>query len=96
MPSTQLLHFLMMRSSCAIWVLAVACVALSGANAASPDAEEMVQDAFAAAPPSIASTATVMDWDNRVLRQGGGTYVCHTAGCSTKKGREPMCLENVW
>ena len=97
MPSTQLLHFLMMRSSCAIWVLAVACVALSGANAASPDAEEMVQDAFAAAPPSIASTATVMDWDNRVLRQGGGTYVCFpTPPAVRPKGREPTCLENVW
>jgi len=103
MPSTQLLHFLMMRSSCAIWVLAVACVALSGANAASPDAEEMVQDAFAAAPPSIASTASVMDWDNRVLRQGGGTYVCfpnirlfpHTAGCSTKGARAHVPGERV-
>jgi hypothetical protein len=82
--------------SLGISALAGGYLALDCANAANT-IEEMLQDALAAAPPSIATTATVMDWDNRILRQGTGPYVCFpTPPAVRSKGQEPMCLDKVW
>jgi hypothetical protein len=58
----------------------------------------LIRDALSAAPPSLAATATVMDWDHKVLRQGSGGYTCHPTQPALRKkgGREPMCLDKVW
>ena len=86
----------MIRWSSTLCVLAGSYLACWGANA-DESVEEMIRDALAAAPPSIASTATVVDWDNRMLRQGTGPYVCFpTPPAARSKGREPMCLDKVW
>lgn len=82
---------------CALLALAVALVAFGAADAAGAGVEELIDDAVAAAPPSIAHTATVMDWDRRVLRRGSGTYVCLPTPADVRsRGREPMCLDTVW
>ena len=78
-----------------------ACVAFGGAAtaiAAEPDKDVLIRDALSAAPPAIASTATVMTMDNKVLKQGTGSYVCMpTDADELAKGlREPMCLDKVW
>jgi hypothetical protein len=76
-------------------------VAFGGAAtaiAAEPDKDVLIRDALSAAPPAIASTATVMTMDNKVLKQGTGSYVCMpTDADELAKGlREPMCLDKVW
>ena len=68
------------------------------AAAAEPNKEALIRDALSAAPPSLVSTAPVMDWDHKLLRQGSGPYTCHPTPPSirAKGGREPMCLDKVW
>jgi len=75
------------------------CVAIAGPTvAAEPSKAALIRDALGAAPPSIASTVTVMDWDHTVLRKGSGNYVCHPTppDLRAKGGREPMCVDEVW
>src|ERR1700739_1092482 len=78
---------------------AVALTAMGGAAIATePSKAALIRDALSAAPPSIAATATVMDWDHTVLRQGSGNYTCHRPPPPVRKkgGKEPMCLDDVW
>ena len=57
----------------------------------------MIREALSAAPPAIAKTATVKDWDGNVLKQGSGEYVCFPTPPPQKSiGKEPMCLDKVW
>jgi hypothetical protein len=57
----------------------------------------LIKEALSAAPPAIAKTATVMDWDGTVLKKGTGAYTCHPTPPPLRgKGREPMCLDKVW
>ena len=86
----------MIKRSSAICAVAIINIACGGANAAE-SVEEMIRDALAAAPPSIGSTAIIKDWDNRILRQGAGPYVCFpTPPSAIPKGPEPMCLDEIW
>jgi hypothetical protein len=68
-----------------------------GARATEWQADQLIEDALSAAPPSIARSATVIDWNRHVLRQGNGDYACFPTPPSARpKGREPMCLDEVW
>jgi hypothetical protein len=68
------------------------------AAGAEPDKEALIQDALRAAPPAVASTATVMDWDHKILKQGSGAYACMPSDPDTraKGGYDPMCLDQPW
>jgi hypothetical protein len=68
------------------------------ALAAQPDQEALIRDALSAAPPAVASTAAVMDWDHKILKQGRGPYTCMPSDPDTRaKGdRDPMCVDKVW
>ena len=68
-----------------------------GAASAERDTEALVKDALSAAPPIIAKTAMVMDWDGTMLRQGSDAYVCHPTppDIRAKGGREPMCMDKT-
>ncbi|ROO23774.1 hypothetical protein [Salinisphaera orenii] len=46
----------------------------SGAGGKSEDA--LIREALSAAPPQVAETATVIDLEGNVLRQGSGEYTC--------------------
>src|ERR1700739_2040840 len=78
---------------------AVALTAMGGAAIATePNKAALIRDALSAAPPSIAATVSVMDWDHTVLRKGSGNYVCHPTppDIRARGGREPMCMDEVW
>ncbi|MCC7272517.1 MAG: hypothetical protein IT561_07605, partial [Alphaproteobacteria bacterium] len=63
----------------AISLLAGCVLAASPAEAAKPakaSKQALIRDALSAAPPTIAKTATVADWDGTVLRKGSGAYHC--------------------
>ena len=71
---------------------------LGTASAAEADKAALIKDALSAAPPEIAKTAPVMDWDHTSLKPGSGAYTCHPTppDVRAKGGREPMCLDKVW
>src|SRR5262249_4728807 len=73
-------------------------VASLPAGGAELDKESLSRDALSAAPPAIATTAPVVDWDDTVLRQGSGDYICRPTppNLREKGGREPMALDKVW
>jgi len=73
-------------------------VASLPAGGAELDKESLIRDALSAAPPAIATTAPVVDWDDTVLRQGSGDYICRPTppNLREKGGREPMALDKVW
>jgi len=58
----------------------------------------LIKDALSAAPPMIAKTAMVKDWNGTTLREGSDEYVClPTHPDKRAKGeKEPMCLDKVW
>lgn len=58
-------------------------------GAAGPDAVQQIEMALKAAPPAIAETATVVDHEGNVLREGSGEWTCMAIP-------EAMCLDAVW
>ena len=74
-------------------------VAVGGtAASAADDKDALIKDALSAAPPEIAKTAMVMDWDHSMLKNGSGPYTCMPSDPNTraKGGRNPMCVDKVW
>lgn len=68
------------------------------AAAAEPDKDALIRDALSAAPPAVASMATVKTMDGKVLKEGSGPYTCFPTPpeAAGKGGRAPMCLDKVW
>jgi hypothetical protein len=46
------------------------------AAGAEPDKDALIRDALSAAPPAVASMATVKTMDGKVLKEGSGPYTC--------------------
>jgi len=62
---------------------------------ASAKTQSTIREALSAAPPAIAKTATVKDWQGNVLKQGDGAYTCFPTP-PAMKGIGPMCLDKAW
>ena len=72
-------------------LLAIACTQASfGAHH-----EALIQDALAAAPPTLVDSVSVVDWDGNVLRQGTSDYTCMPTPPNVA-GTQPMCLDGPW
>ncbi|UCF20010.1 MAG: hypothetical protein JSU87_00950 [Gemmatimonadota bacterium] len=63
----------------------------SVASAQALDKESKIKSALSAAPAEIAKNATVVDWNQVVLHEGGNGWVCLPDG-----GNGPMCLDEAW
>jgi hypothetical protein len=63
--------------------------ALAGGNASA------IKSAELAAPKDLASKATIVDWNNKVLRKGTNDWVCFIDNPATPE-KEPMCLDKPW
>jgi hypothetical protein len=59
------------------------------------DEHKMIEGALSAAPESVSGHATVMDWDNTVLREGTSSWVCFP-DMPQSPGYDPMCLDEPW
>ena len=46
-------------------------------QAGAQDKEALIREALSAAPPEVAKTATVKNWDGTVLKPGTGAYTCY-------------------
>jgi hypothetical protein len=49
------------------------------------DKQALISEALSAAPPEVAKTAIVKNWDGTVLRPGAGAYTCFPTRDSMKK-----------
>ena len=54
-----------------------------------------IQSAESAAIPAITDQATIMDWDQTVLREGTSGWTCFPDFPDTS-GNDPMCLDGPW
>jgi len=65
-------------------------------QAGAQDKEALIREALSAAPPEVAKTATVKNWDGTVLKPGTGAYTCYPTPDSRKKrGNMSMCLDKT-
>jgi hypothetical protein len=69
--------------------------AAAAAPAPADPREAMIADALSAAPPSIAATAMVMDWEGNMLKENSGPYTCMPTPVNLN-GRAPMCMDGPW
>ncbi|NIP78509.1 MAG: hypothetical protein GWM90_04630 [Gemmatimonadetes bacterium] len=68
--------------------------ALLPALAAAQTRDQMVAEALSAAPATVAVHATVMDWEQNVLREGTNGWTCFPSPPSI--GNAPMCFDEPW
>src|SRR5262249_42601186 len=65
-------------------------------QAGAQDKQALIREALSAAPPEVAKTAIVKNWDGTVLRPGTGAYTCYPTPDSMKKrGNMAMCLDKT-
>lgn len=68
-----------------------------GTSAMAQDAAQLVADAEAAAPPDMVASATIMDWEGNVLREGNNGFTCFpTPAVLGELGDAPMCMDSEW
>jgi hypothetical protein len=60
----------------------------------SPDAMALIHDALSATTPEIAKGATVVDWEQNVLKEGTNGWTCFPTPPQFEKA--PMCLDGQW
>ena len=66
-------------------------------QAGAQDKQALIREALSAAPPAMAKTAIVKNWDGTVLKPGTGAYTCYPTPDSMKKrGKMSMCLDKTW
>ena len=64
------------------------------AEAPAPAQDDPIADAVSALPEALQAGATVMDWENNVLREGTNGWTCMPNRPSTP-GPDPMCFDEV-
>ena len=55
----------------------------------------MIASAVSAAPASVSDDATVMDWDNNVLREGSNEFTCFPDNPDSSSN-DPACIDAPW
>ena len=58
------------------------------------DHREMIKDALSAATPAMGMDATVVDWENNVLKEGDNGWTCFPT--PEQFDNAPMCLDEAW
>jgi len=81
-------------SSAAMAFSVLSCAKSPATESADPKAA-LIAEALSAAPDAIAATATVMNWDGAVLREGSADWVCYPS-MPDREGVCPMCLDPAW
>lgn len=79
-------------SKTALFVGAIAFVTGSAAMAAEMTDAEVIANAASAAPAAVGQSATVMNWDMKVLQQGTNGFTCVPDDPATPTN-DPMCVD---
>ena len=70
-------------------LLIVAACTIQGEN------DKAIESAMGAGPSSISASATIMDWDMNVLREGSNGWTCLPDRPDTP-GEDPWCANGAW
>lgn len=65
------------------------------ADAAAAHPTDPIESAMTAGPASIAASATVLDWNMNVLREGSNGWTCLPDRPDTKE-TDPWCVDDQW
>ena len=60
----------------------------------SPSQQALIEDALSAATPAIAAGATVVDWEQNVLKEGDNGWTCFPTPPQLETA--PMCFDGPW
>jgi hypothetical protein len=85
------------RMKCLTRLLALATFCVSAVPAtvnAQERADAMIADALSATTPEMAKGATVIDWENNVLKEGDNGWTCFPTAPQFEKA--PMCVDGPW
>ena len=63
--------------------------------ASAQDEADLLKDALSAAWPGMAESATVVDWDGNVLREGSNGFTCMPTPPMLEVSA-PMCMDSEW
>ena len=75
--------------------LATSLLALLFLSPVANASEEKIDNALSAAPASLSRNAKVMDWDGKVLREGGNGYTC-LPDIPDNGANDPWCVDESW
>ena len=75
--------------------LLVLCVLVPATAQAQQSNRAKIEEAMKAAPQDLARNATIMDWDQTVLREGTNGWTCLPTPPNLP-GTAPMCLDEQW
>jgi hypothetical protein len=70
-------------------------LALIPSVASGQDKSELLKDALSAAWPGMAESATVVDWEGNVLREGSNGFTCLPTPPMLDVSA-PMCMDSEW
>ena len=79
----------------ALTFLLVLCVLVPATATAQHGNHAVIEEAMKAAPHDLARNATIMDWDQNVLREGTNGWTCLPTPPNLP-GTAPMCLDGEW
>lgn len=79
----------------ALTSLLVLCVLVPVTAQAQQSNRAKIQEAMRAAPQDVAANATIMDWEQTVLREGTNGWTCMPTP-PTLSGTAPMCFDAQW
>lgn len=82
-----------MRS--ALTVILISCVLAPVSARAQQSNRAKIEEAMKAAPKTLARDATIMDWDQTVLREGTNGWICMPTPPDLA-GSAPLCLDEQW
>jgi len=74
-------------------VLIFSAAAATAETGGQTDEAALIEEALSAAPPQVAETASVMDLEGNLLREGTGAFTCFPAPPDLAG---PMCLDEQW
>ena len=77
-------------------IVPVSLLSVTVLQAGAQDKQALIREALSAAPPEVAKTAIVKNWDGTVLKPGTGAYTCYPTPELMKKRGKPMCLDKTW
>jgi hypothetical protein len=85
----------MLRTATFVTAFALLATGLTHAQAPAKAKQVKVKSAESAGPSSLVMNATIMDWDQTVLRKGSNGWTCFPDMPDTS-GNDPMCLDAPW
>lgn len=84
-----------MRTTSYILSSILVCAGFTTSVYADATTDDLIKDALSAAPTALRDKVTVVDWNQKVLKQGSNNYTCFPTPPHLT-GKAPMCMDGPW